>query len=113
MNQVKSYSDSGNPVTISRGYMSFSEDVIMKCCFGYDYDSLRKQDWRPILHDSFTAISIAGNTALHFPLLPKIMNALPQAWIEKLDPLYAMIFRMQHVVLSFLHTFGRMNLLTR
>ncbi|KAL4915704.1 cytochrome P450, partial [Aspergillus aurantiobrunneus] len=83
------------PMPIHRGYMAFSEDVIMQYCFGHNYASLHKQDWTPILHDAFAGVSIAGNAALQFPLLPKVMNALPHSWIEKLDPLYALIFRMQ------------------
>lgn len=78
--------------------MAFSEDVIMHYCFGYDYDSLRKPGWTPVLHDAFAAVCIAGNMALQFPTIPKVMNALPQAWVEKLDPLYALIFRMQNVI---------------
>lgn len=99
IDQVREYSKSGAPMTISSGYMAFSEDVIMHYCFGYDYNSLRKPDWTPILHDSFAAVSITGNMALQFPLIPKIMNAFPEGWIKKLDPLYSLIFRMQNVVL--------------
>ncbi|KAL2808886.1 cytochrome P450 [Aspergillus granulosus] len=83
------------PVEIRRGFGAFSEDVIMQYSFGHDYDSLNKEGWTPILHDSFMGVSIFGNTALHFPLLPKLMNALPESWIESLDPLYGLIFRMQ------------------
>lgn len=81
--------------------MAFSEDVIMNYCFGYDYDSLRKPDWAPILHDAFAAVTLTGNMALQFPLIPKIMNALPQSWVQKLDPLYGLIFRMQNVISLF------------
>jgi hypothetical protein len=85
------------PVTISRGYMAFSEDVIMQYCFGHDYKSLEKPGWKPILHDPFFGVSVTGNAALQFPILPKIMNALPHSWIEKFEPLYALMFRMQDV----------------
>ncbi|KAL4866207.1 hypothetical protein BDV12DRAFT_173276 [Aspergillus spectabilis] len=94
--RVNDYRVVGAPMPIHRGYMAFSEDVIMQYCFGHDYESLCKKDWTPILHDPFAGVSITGNTALQFPLLPKIMNALPQSWIERLDPLYALIFRMQN-----------------
>jgi cytochrome P450 len=100
VNQIRENANAGAPITISRGYMAFSEDVIMHYCFGYDYDSLRKFAWTPVLHDAFAAVCIAGNMALQFPTIPKVMNALPQAWVEKLDPLYALIFRMQNVILS-------------
>ncbi|KAL3477617.1 cytochrome P450 [Aspergillus californicus] len=96
ISRVEGYRAIKAPIPIHRGYMAFSEDVIMRYCFGHDYDSLRKQDWAPILHDPFAAVTITGNTALQFPLVPKVMNALPQAWIEKLEPLYALIFRMQN-----------------
>ncbi|KAL2831417.1 cytochrome P450 [Aspergillus cavernicola] len=96
INRVEDYRALKAPVPIHRGYMAFSEDVIMQYCFGHDYDSLHKQDWTPILHDAFASVSIAGNTALQLPLIPKVMNALPQPWIARLEPLYALIFRMQN-----------------
>ncbi|CRG92056.1 Sterol 26-hydroxylase, mitochondrial [Talaromyces islandicus] len=96
VSQIREHANAGMPVTINRGYMAFSEDVIMHYCFGYDYDTLRKPAWTPALHDAFAAVCIAGNMALQFPIVPKVMNALPQAWVEKLDPLYALIFRMQN-----------------
>lgn len=85
------------PLTISRGYMAFAEDVIMKYCFAHDYDALDTPDWKPILHDPFQAVSISGNMSLQFPLLPKVLNQLPQNWLVQLEPLYALVFRMQRV----------------
>lgn len=97
LRKVKEYQDLDAPAPIHRGYMAFSEDIIMQYCFGHDYASLYKQDWTPILHDAFASVSVAGNMALQFPLIPKFMNALPYSWIEKLEPMYALIFRMQKV----------------
>ncbi|RDW92711.1 cytochrome P450 [Aspergillus mulundensis] len=93
--RVEEYKALNAPMPIHRGFMAFSEDVIMQYCFGHDYSAVGEDGWAPTLHDAFMNVTIAGNTALHFPLVPKIMNALPQAWIEKLDPVYAPIFRMQ------------------
>ncbi|BCS18374.1 cytochrome P450 [Aspergillus puulaauensis] len=95
LKKVKDYQGLDAPVPIHRGYMAFSEDIIMQYCFGHDYASLYKQDWAPILHDAFAGVSITGNMALQFPLIPKFMNTLPYSWIEKLEPIYALIFRMQ------------------
>ncbi|KAL3458869.1 cytochrome P450 [Aspergillus heterothallicus] len=83
------------PAEIQRGFGALSEDVIMRYSFEHDYDSLNKEWWAPILHDSLVGVSILGNTALHFPLLPRVMNALPESWIGRLGPLYGLIFRMQ------------------
>jgi hypothetical protein len=85
------------PVPIDRGFGAFSEDIIMRYCFGHDYDSLNQQGWEPILHDSFVGVTRFSNTALHFPLLLKVMNALPELWVEKLNPLCGLIFRLQKV----------------
>jgi hypothetical protein len=95
--RVEEYKHTNAPMTISRGYMAFSEDVIMQYCFAHDYNSLNKPDWKSILHDPFFGVSVTGNTALQFPIVPRFMNALPHSWIEKLEPLYALIFRMQEV----------------
>ncbi|OKL64358.1 hypothetical protein UA08_00972 [Talaromyces atroroseus] len=96
LEQIRGSAKTGTSITISHGFMAFSEDVIMNYCFGYDYDSLRKPGWIPILHDAFAAVTLTGNMALQFPLIPKIMNVLPQAWVGKLNPLYALMFRMQN-----------------
>ncbi|KAL4999466.1 cytochrome P450 [Aspergillus recurvatus] len=93
--RVEEYKALNAPVPINRGFMAFSEDVIMQYCFGHDYAALDKQGWAPTLHDSFVNVTLAANTALHFPIIPKIMNALPQSWLARLDPVYVAIFRMQ------------------
>ncbi|KAL4987950.1 cytochrome P450 [Aspergillus falconensis] len=95
--RVEDYKALNAPVPINRGFLAFSEDVIMQYCFGHDYAALDKQSWAPTLHDPIINVTLAGNTALHFPIIPKIMNALPQSWIERLDPVYVPIFRMQRI----------------
>ncbi|KAL4940581.1 hypothetical protein BDV06DRAFT_18342 [Aspergillus oleicola] len=94
--RVEEYCEAISPMPLSRGFTAFSEDVIMSYCFGHDYDALRKKDWTPLLHDPFFGVMVTGNTALQFPIIPQIMNALPHSWIERLDPHYALIFRMQN-----------------
>ncbi|RVX68772.1 hypothetical protein B0A52_07658 [Exophiala mesophila] len=93
--KVGEASKAKTPLTISRGYMAFAEDVIMQYCFAHDYNALNTPEWKPILHDPFQAVSISGNMSLQFPLLPKVLNQLPQNWLVKLEPLYALVFRMQ------------------
>ncbi|KAF2758957.1 putative cytochrome P450 [Pseudovirgaria hyperparasitica] len=95
--KVQTAKTNGQPIVISRGFQAFAEDVIMNYTFAHDYDSLNKQDWKPILHDSFQAVSISGNMALQFPWIPKILNALPKKWLAKIEPLYDLIFRMQAI----------------
>ncbi|KAK5054451.1 hypothetical protein LTR84_001341 [Exophiala bonariae] len=95
LSKVQEYQDSGAPFAINRGYMAFAEDVIMQYCFAHDYNSLDAPNWNPILHDPFRAVSISGNMSLQFPLLPKILNTLPQSWLVKLEPSYALVFQMQ------------------
>ncbi|KAL3429624.1 cytochrome P450 [Aspergillus tetrazonus] len=93
--RVEEYKALNAPMPINRGFLAFSEDVIMQYCFGHDYAALDKQGWAPTLHDPIVNVTIAGNTALHFPIVPKIMNVLPQSWIARLDPVYVSIFQMQ------------------
>ncbi|KAL6237480.1 hypothetical protein BDW75DRAFT_238267 [Aspergillus navahoensis] len=76
--RVDEYMALNAPAPINRGFMAFSED-----------------GWAPTLHDPFVIVALAANTALHFPIIPKIMSALPEFWIERLDPVYAPIFRLQ------------------
>ncbi|KMU91874.1 cytochrome P450 monooxygenase [Coccidioides immitis H538.4] len=94
--KINEYKESGAPMTISRGYMALVEDIIMQYCFARDYNHLETPNWKPIFHDPLMAISMSGNAALHFPLVPKIMECLPQSWVVKLNPLYVPIFRLQN-----------------
>lgn len=105
LKQVQQYKQTQLPMSIDRGYMAFSEDVIMRYCFGHDYNSIEKPGWKPILHDPFIGVCITGNTALQFPILPRVFNALPHSWLEKVEPLYALIFQMQDVTALFRLTF--------
>lgn len=97
--KIQEQKGTGSALTISRGYMAFAEDVIMQYCFAHDYNGLETPEWKPILHDPFQAVSISGNMALQFPLFPKFLNTLPQSWLVKLEPLYALVFQMQGVSL--------------
>ncbi|KAL4805142.1 cytochrome P450 [Aspergillus unguis] len=96
VSRVAEYEKLNAPMPIHRAYMAFSEDVIMRYCFGHDYAALSKDGFAPILHDVFVGVTMAGNAALQFPLLPKIMNALPQSWIQSIDSNYKLIFQMQN-----------------
>lgn len=96
LSKVQDAKKSGDPITISRGYMAFAEDVIMQYTFAHDYNHLETPSWNPILHDPFVAVSISGNMSLQFPWVPKFLNSLPQSWLVKLEPLYAMVFKMQN-----------------
>lgn len=99
--KVEGYKDTNAPMTMNRAFMAFSEDVIMQYSFGHDYAALQKDESLPVMHDPLASITHAGNAALQFPLIPKVMNAMPQAWIEKLDPLYGQIFQLQRVRLLY------------
>ena len=48
----------------------------------------------------FMAASMSGHLSLQYPWVPKVLFALPESILVKIEPLYALVFRMQAVSIS-------------
>lgn len=95
VNHIKQYQKTGQPFALSSGFMALAGDVIMQYCFSLNYDHLNSKDFQTTFHEPFMAVSISGHLSLQFPIVPKILFALPEAWLEKTEPLFALIFKLQ------------------
>lgn len=91
------YQEENVPVCISNAYMSLAQDVIFDYCFAMDPNVLDNPGFEGNLHPAFVALGGSGLLATHFPWIPKIMEKLPQAWVVKLQPLLALVFKVQNV----------------
>lgn len=92
---IAEYQKTGQPFALSSGFMALAGDVIMQYCFSLNYDHLNSKDFETTFHEPFMAVSISGHLSLQFPVVPKILFALPESWLEKTEPLFALIFRLQ------------------
>ena len=61
------------------------------------YEHLKLRDFEKTLHEPFMAASISGHLSLQCPWVPKILFALPESILGRIEPLYALVFRMQAV----------------
>lgn len=95
MNRIRTYQESGKPFSLSAAFMALAGDVIMQYCFALNYDHLNSEDFKSTFHEPFMAVSISGHLSLQFPLVPKILFAMPESWLTRTEPLFALMFRLQ------------------
>lgn len=95
MKRIRTYRDISKPFSISAGFMALAGDVIMQYCFSLNYDHLNSEDFKTTFHEPFMAVSISGHLSLQFPIVPKILFAMPESWLAKTEPLFALMFRLQ------------------
>jgi len=69
----------------------------LEYCFNLSYDALRQPQFEKSLHDPIMAANQFSNVSLQFPWIPKILFNLPQSITVKMQPEYALFFRMQGV----------------
>lgn len=94
-NHISKYQETGQIFALSSGFMALAGDVIMQYCFSLNYDHLNSQDFKTTFHEPFMAVSIAGHLSLQFPIVPKLLFSLPESWLQKTEPLFALIFQLQ------------------
>lgn len=95
INNIKKYEASGRPFDLKSAWNAFVGDVIMRYCFAFDYDHLNSQDFLTNWHEPFWAVTRTGPLAMQYPIIPKILNALPFALVERMDPLFAHLVRLR------------------
>ena len=92
---IDDYYRAAQPFALSNGFMALAGDVIMQYCFALNYNHLNSKDFETTFHEPFMAVSIAGHLSLQFPVVPKILFSLPESWLKKTEPLFALIFQLQ------------------
>lgn len=97
---IRPYEESGRVLNLRDVWAAFVGDVITRYCFSFDYDHLNSDGFGTNWHLSFSAIAQIGHLAMQFPLIPKVMNALPMSLVAKLDPLYGQLHEVQKDLLK-------------
>lgn len=92
---IDEYRQKAQAFSLSAGFMALAGDVIMQYCFSLNYDHLNSPNFNTTFHEPFMAVSIAGHLSLQFPIVPKILFSLPEPWLAKTEPLFALIFKLQ------------------
>lgn len=98
--RLRSYKDSGKPFSLSAGFMALAGDVIMQYSFSLNYDHLNSEDFQTTFYKPFMAGAVSTHLSLQFPIVPKIMFAMPESWVIKSAPLFALMFRLQKDLLE-------------
>lgn len=102
LSKFSEYQESGKPMRLDRALFALSEDMIFEYGFGISHNALDFPKFEGILHETFVAAGSAGALSLQFPIVPKIMNALPDWVILKLEPKFLPMIRMRR---EFVHEF--------
>ena len=97
---IRPYENSGSPLNLRDVWAAFVGDVITRYCFSFDYDHLNSEGFGTNWHESFSAITQIGPLAMQYPLIPRVMNALPMSLVAKLDPLYGQLYEVQKDLLK-------------
>lgn len=97
LDKIRTFKETGAPLPLNRAFMALTGDVIMQYCFSMSYDHLSSPGFKTTLHEPFMAASISGHLSLQFPIVPKLLFMLPEPILAKIEPLYALVFRMQGV----------------
>lgn len=97
VDRVREFQIEGKAMPITRAFSALTEEVIMEYCFSLSYDALRKPEFENRLHDPIMAADAFSNVSLQFRWIPMIIFNLPQSLVVKMQPDYAMFFRMQGV----------------
>ena len=97
MKRVRDFQQDGKVLPLNRAFMALTGEVVMEYCFSLSYGHLELRDFEKTLHEPFMAASISGHLSLQCPWVPKILFSLPESILVKIEPLYALVFRMQAV----------------
>lgn len=97
LTKLRKYQAEGKAVRLDRACMALSEDMIFEYGFGICRDALDKPDFRDPLHEVFVAAGSSGVVSLHFPILPKLVNALPDSVVGKLQPDFLPLIKVRQV----------------
>jgi len=97
VDRIREFQKDDRILPINRAFMALTGDVVMEYCFSMSYDHLKLDNFDKTLHEPFMAASISGHLSLQCPWVPKILFALPESILVKIEPLYALVFRMQAV----------------
>lgn len=84
-------------LALNRAFMSLTGEVVMEYCFSISYGHLKQPEFEKTLHEPFMAASISGHLSLQYPWVPKALFALPESVLVQIEPLYALVFKMQAV----------------
>ncbi|EXJ70972.1 uncharacterized protein A1O5_05965 [Cladophialophora psammophila CBS 110553] len=95
LDRLREFRTEGRILPINRAFMALTGDVVMEYCFSMTYDHLKLPNFEKTLHEPFMAASISGHLSLQCPWVPKLLFMLPESVLVKIEPLYALVFRMQ------------------
>lgn len=95
--RIQEFQKNHQVLPLNRAFMSLTGEVVMEYCFGISYGHLQQPEFEKTLHEPFMAASISGHLSLQYPWVPKALFALPESLLVKIEPLYALVFKMQAV----------------
>jgi hypothetical protein len=91
------YIKSGKPVRLDRAFFSLSEDMIFEYDFGLTRSALDLESFAKHLYQIFIQAGSASKVGQACPIVPKVLNALPDWVVLKLQPGFWPLLQMKRV----------------
>ncbi|KAL9110537.1 MAG: hypothetical protein Q9227_004895 [Pyrenula ochraceoflavens] len=93
------YAGKSKPVNLCDLFSCFSADIITRYAFGTSYNFLGYTDFISPFAMAVAGFKKAGQVSIQFPMLPKILNRVPDSWILFLRPSFAPVAEFKKEIL--------------
>jgi cytochrome P450 len=91
------YKERDQVLNIGEVWTAFSGDIITEYSFGFSYEQVESDDFKDTFQDAYMAAAELGCIALQFPWITPIFNALPDNWVEPMNPSLGKLLKLQRV----------------
>ncbi|KAH8764484.1 cytochrome P450 [Hyaloscypha finlandica] len=88
--RFEEFQKTGEVMTINIAFAALTNDIASEFAFGTSHDRIRHPNFDPSFHDNCIAGLDLNHLMLQFPIIMKILQALPDSIAYRTDPSYAM-----------------------
>ncbi|CZR53570.1 related to cytochrome P450 [Phialocephala subalpina] len=92
--RIAEFSPNKKPLVVTDAFPALLGDIIMEYSFGFSYSQLESPNFSSF-HEAFMAIGSSGHITAQFPWFLSLMNSIPDAIVEKMQPALASLLRMK------------------
>ncbi|EEH43171.2 uncharacterized protein PADG_07991 [Paracoccidioides brasiliensis Pb18] len=97
--RISEFVESSQPLVISDVYPCLSGDVVMQYALGFGYNQLDSPKFDSF-HGAFQSMGASGHVTSQFPWFLPLINALPDRWIERMQPALANLLKLKKDLLD-------------
>jgi cytochrome P450 len=84
--KLQEYQQDEKVLLLNNAWMALTTDIITSYAFARSYDQLDSPNFEDTMHEALVAVYSTGQFALHFPVVFTILDALPDWFVLKVQP---------------------------